>query len=619
VFGINRRAVGILFGIVALAFIVGSIFLFTPQGQRTTKGKAELFVNNKPIYELDVARAQQGDQVLATNPSGIIKVLAQSNFVENLTVRTALEQDSSRVRVSSADVRSELNKQREQAGLKDQKAYEQALGQLGLTDAQVRTQLGQQLKIQRRLEGIQKAAKTTDEEVKLYFELNKDQYKTEDRVEARQIVVDDKKTADDLYKQLQGGADFAELAKKNSKVGAEQSGALGAESGKSEPKPVTKVVFPNAIADAVFKLKNGGLTAPIEAGGRFYIINVQKFLLASSPSLEEVKTKVTEDVQKLKGNGALEAFLDALRKKTQVKIAEGSTLKYDNPVVAKVGDEEIKLTDLTQQVFANPQLGQFLQQGMGELAVQFFMPQTLEQIITQKVVLAEAKKLGQPFVGSEAAIVRDAQLWKTKDISVSDADVKKHYDTNLTNFTVPATAKVVGVKFKAADKAKADAFRTAALKGGKLDDLVKAQAGEKTDYGTPKPGDLPPVTNKLVFLTKANFPKGPLGEVSEVVKLDDGSFEVLLVNERVAERLKPFSEVAEEAKNQVLSTKRAEAGTKWIEGLRKAAKVEDKLKDVLATLTPKAETKPEGTTPADASKPAETKPAESTPAQPATR
>jgi parvulin-like peptidyl-prolyl isomerase len=607
VFGINRRAVGIIFGIVALAFIVGSIFLFTPQGQRTTKGKAELFVNNKPIYELDVARAQQSDQVLATNPSGIIKVLAQSNFVENLTVRTALEQDSSRVRVSSADVRSELNKQREQAGLKDQKAYDQALQQLGLTDAQVRSQLQQQLKIQRRLEGIQKAAKTTDEEVKLYFDLHKADYKTEDRVEARQIVVDDKKTADDLYKQLQGGADFAETAKKNSKVGAEQSGALGAESGKSEPKPVTKVVFPNAIAEAVFKLTAGGLTAPIEAGGRYYIVNVQKFLPASAPGLDEVKTKVTEDVQKLKGNGALEAYLEELRKKTTVKIGEGSQLKYENPVVAKVGEEEIKLTDLTQQVLSNPQIGQFLQQGMGELAVQFFMPQTLEQIISQKVIVAEAKKLGQPFVGPEAALAREAQLWKTKDIVVSEAEIKKHYDSNLQSFTDPATAKVVGVKFKKEAKAKADAFQAAALKGGKLDDLVKAQGGEKTDYGTPKPGDLPPVTNKLVFLTKANFPKGPLGEVSEVVKLEDGSFEVLIVNDRIAERLKPLAEVKEQAQTQVLAQKRAEAGDKWIKELRKNAKVEDKLKEVLAALTPKAET--------PATDP--TKPAEATPAAPA--
>jgi parvulin-like peptidyl-prolyl isomerase len=430
--------------------------------------------------------------------------------------------------------------------------------------------------------------------MRLYFELNREQYKNEERVQARQIVVDDKATADKIYAEVTAaGADFAAIAKANSKLNAEQGGALGAEAGKSEPGPVTRVVFPNAVADAVFKLRDGQISKPIEAGGRFYIVKVEKYLPAGDVKFEEVKDRVKEDAKRIKGQGALEAYLEELRAKANVKFAEGSTLKYENPVVAKVNEAEIKLAEVTQSVFANPQVPQLVQQGLGELAVQFFMPQTLEQFINREAVYQAAQKLGQPFFGSKSDIVTQAQQWKTRDITVTDAEVRKYYDSNLANFTIPASAKVQAVNFKKEDKAKADAFRAAALKGGKLEDLAKANSGTVQDFGVVNPGTMPPVPNRLVFLTRGTFPKGPLGEVSEVVKLEDESHQVLIVNDRKAEVLRPFEEVKEEARQQVLASRRAEAAQKWVEEVRKAAKVENNLQKVLSALTPKEEPKKE--------------------------
>ena len=592
-FGINRRVVTVIFGLLALAFIIGSILLFTPQGQRQAKGKTEFTVNGKPVYEIDLARAQQNDQILATNPTGLLKNLANVNFGERYVLTTALLQDSSRMRVSGNELRKEIDSIKQRFNLQKKADYERFLQQVGYTDSQLRNELRDQLRLNKKVEQIQSKAEASEAEMKLYFELNKGQYKNEERVQARQIVVDDKKIASDLYTQAKGGSDFAELAKKNSKLNAEQGGALGAASGKSEPGPVTRVVFPNAVADAVFKLNDGGLTEPVEAGGRFYIVKVEKYLPAGDVNFEEVKTRVKEDAKKLKGEGVLEQYLLYLRSKAQVKFSEGSTFKYDNPVVAKVGDSEIKLGELTQAVLSNQQIPQLLQQGLGDLAVQFFMPQTLEQLISREVIVQEAKKLGQPFFGSKSGIANQAQLWKTKDITATDAEIRKFYDSNLTSFTNPASAKVQAVNFKKEDKAKADAFRAAALKGGKLEDLAKANGGTVQTYGVVNPGGMPPVANRLVFLTKGSFPKSSLGEVSEVVKLDDGSFQVLIVNERKAEELKPFDSVKEQARLQVIQQKRTTEAQKWAEGLRKAAKVENGLDKVLKALTPaKTETKP---------------------------
>jgi len=280
-------------------------------------------------------------------------------------------------------------------------------------------------------------------------------------------------------------------------------------------------------------------------------------------------------------------------------------LQFENPVVASVGDTEIRLAEVTQLVFANPQVPQLVQQGLGELAVQFFLPQTLEQLINREVIYQAAMQLGQPFFGTKSDIASQAQLWKTRDITVSDAEARKYYDSNLANFTIPASARTQAVNFKKEDRAKAEAFRAAALRGGKLEELARANNGTVQDFGVVNPGTLPPIPNRLVFLTRGTFPKGPLGEVSEVVKLEDESYQVLIINDRRAEILRPFEEVKEQARQQVLAIRRAEAAQKWLEEVRKAAKVENRLEEVLAALTPKEEPKPNESQPSnDQSNPA---------------
>lgn len=590
-FGINKKLITILFGLLALAFAVGAILLFTPQAGQQARGKPVLWVNGKAVYELDLLRLQGNDPLYATNPQGLLKTLVDTHFLEQVILTEALKQDAARVRVGSAEVRKEVDRIKEQFGLKEKKAYEQFLNQVGYTDAQLRAEVKTQLQIQKRLDQVRNAAKPTPEEVRFYFEVFKENYRTEPRVKARQIVVDDKKLAEELFAKAKAGEDFAALAKAHSKVGAEQGGALGAAPGENEPKPVTKVVFPEKVAEAVFASKGPGLVGPIEAGGRYYLVKVEAYLPAKTPSFEEVKEQVEKDAQEAKGNGALEAYLEELRKKAQVRFAEETSYTYKNPVVATVNGKEILLAQVLQPVFSNQQTAALIQQGLGELAVQFFLPQTLESLIDREILVEAAKKSGKPFVGNKDQVAQAYLLYQTQDVTATEEEARKFYAENPALFTVPASAEVVGVVFKA--EAKAKAFREAALRGGDLQTLAKAQEGTVTEYGTVNPNQLPAVLDRLVFKVKENFPQGPLGEVSEVVKLEDGSFVVLLIKNRQAEVLKPYAQVAEEARQGVIDRKRQEKAQALLQELRKGAQVENRLSEVLAELTPKTEEKPQ--------------------------
>jgi parvulin-like peptidyl-prolyl isomerase len=599
VFGINKRLVTILFGLLALAFAVGAILLFTPKAGQTARGKPVLWVNGKAVYELDLLRLQGNDPLYAANPQGLLKTLVDTHFLEQVILTEALRQDAARIRVGSAEVRKEVDRIREQYGLKDKKAYEQFLNQVGYTDAELRQEIKAQLQIQKRLEQIRSAAKPTPEEARFYFEVHRENYKTEPRVLARQIVLDDKKLAEELLAKLKAGEDFALLAKQHSKVGAEQGGALGAGPGETEPKPVTQVVFPEAVAQEVFALRGPGLVGPVEAAGRYYLVKVEAYLPPKVPAFEEVKDRVEKDAQEAKGNGALEAYLEDLRKKAQVRFAENIPYAYKNPPVAKVNAKEILLSEVLQPVFSSQQTQALVQQGLGELAVQFFLPQTLESLIDRELLVEAAGKSGKPFIGTKDAIAQAYLLYETRDATATEAEAKKFYAENPALFTLPASARVVEVVFK--EEAKAKAFREAALRAQDLEALAKAHEGSVTDHGTVSPNQLPAVLDRLVFKVKEAFPKGPLGEVSEVVKLEDGTFAVLLIKDRKPEVLKPYEAVKEEALDRVVAKKRQEKAQALLQALRKEARIENRLSQVLAELTPKTEEKPKeapGETPA---------------------
>ncbi len=583
---VSRRAITIIFGILALSFALGTILLFTPKGQRQSQGRALVWVNGKPLYELDLARLQQQDPLFGLAPEGTLKPLIDTHFLERVILFEALSQDASRVRVSSAEVKAEVDRIRKQFGLTDNKAYDRFLQQIGFTDSLLRREIRRQLQIQKRLDQIRKKVQLTDREARFFFELHKAQYAPEDKVLARQIVVEDKALAEKILKELKGGADFAELAKKYSKVGAEEGGALGAQPGSTQPGPVTRVVFPEAVANAVFKLTGGGLTPVIEAGGRYYIVEVEKFLPGGEAKYEEVADRVKKDALQIKQQGAVEKYMEEVRKRAQVKFAEDLPYEYKNPVVARVNDAEIKLEQVSQVVFANPQVPGLIRQGLGELVVQFFYPTTLNQLVANELFYQAAIKTGQPFIGPKAQIASDAQLWKTKDLTVTDAEVKAYYERNKARFKIPAKAVVALAQFE--DEAKAKAFRDGVKSGKDPAKLAKELGGKFTPAKEVQEGQLPPVLAKVVF-GDAPKEKTGAGALSDVLKVGDKDFQVVLVRSVTPGRERSFEEVKDEARALALAEKRAKAAQAWLEELKKQAKLENRLNEVLAKLAPKKE------------------------------
>lgn len=125
---------------------------------------------------------------------------------------------------------------------------------------------------------------------------------------ARHILVEDKASADQVTKDLKGGADFAKLAEQKSKDASSKSGGdLGWFTLDSMVKP---------FGDAVASLQPGQLTAePVQSQFGWHVIKLEESRAASAPSFDEVKDRVRLLVQRKK----LQSYLDELRKGAKIE------------------------------------------------------------------------------------------------------------------------------------------------------------------------------------------------------------------------------------------------------------------------------------------------------------
>lgn len=151
----------------------------------------------------------------------------------------------------------------------------------------------------------------TDAKIKERYEELAAKFKPQDEIRARHILVKSEAEADDIIKQLKGGADFAKLAEEKSKDtgSAKQGGDLGYFVHDAMVKP---------FADAAFSMKVGEISdKPIKTEFGYHVIKVEDKRKSSPPPLAEVKEQIAnqlgqeltnDEVKSLEAKAKIEKF-----------------------------------------------------------------------------------------------------------------------------------------------------------------------------------------------------------------------------------------------------------------------------------------------------------------------
>ena len=622
---ISKRTRTIILWGISIGLLLGMVISFTPTmglnfgGQEAMRGTVQMTVNGAEVREAEVLQLQQ-QAPFNTVSEGPVAAQLERLLVDTLVRQEVERQAAAPVRVSGGEVRDYVNEFREArgvAGRGNDRAYLNLIGSAGFNDEMFRDYVSEQLKYGKWQESLVDGVTVSDAEVEAYYLSHASNYQSEERVRARQIVVEDRQTADDLRGQITAGASFPELAAEHSIELAVNEGAVGAQGEETEPRPVGRAAFPTAIANAAFGLRGAGTTDVVEAADGFYIVQVVEYLPSDTRPLEEVREQVEEDALNSKKQGIIEAELERLRAEADLTFPETSTLQFDNAVVAEVGEAEIHEAELDRATFLNPVMQQALTPDMAEVIVQLFRPNVLQQLISTELAYQGAQQLDAEFVGTKAGIAQSALNYVARDVTVTEDEVQDYYESNVAAFTLPAEATVIQATF--ADQASATAFREAVLDGAAVTDAASEQGGEVTDHGRVQPGDLEPDLDTAVFQTEAfdDIAGGPQA-ISDVLVLvrpvepepeseeaaeeaaeeasaeDEAEAEgepdtepaeptepevveeySLLVVERTPESVRPLEDVRAQVENQVRAAGRQRLQEEWLESLREEIEVNE--------------------------------------------
>jgi len=153
-----------------------------------------------------------------------------------------------------------------------------------------------------------------DEEVKSYYEDNKEQFKTPESVKASHILVDTEEKANEILNEINEGLSFEEAAKKYSKCPSKAKGGdLGFfTKGKMVPE----------FEQAAFDMEKDDISEPVKTKFGYHLIKVYDKKEPGISTFEEVKNNLAQNILANKQRQKYLNKVNQLKKEYEVKICE---------------------------------------------------------------------------------------------------------------------------------------------------------------------------------------------------------------------------------------------------------------------------------------------------------
>ena len=243
--------------------------------------------------------------------------------LQQMLIETILE-ESYGDQVSDEEIEAEIDKLAEQSGGREK--LEELLQQRGQTLQVVKDSVKTNLLL---AEAVKDKSEFSEEDVKAYHESQ-----VPEGTKVAHILVKEEDQAKELIKELNDGADFAELAKEHSTDpgSAENGGEYELQSGQMVPE----------FEQAALQLEEGEMTEePVKTQFGYHII---KMITKGEVKLfEEVKDEATSDYvqEKLMRDGAtINKVLSELIQEANVQIADEDLQNAVAQFIAQPGEEE---------------------------------------------------------------------------------------------------------------------------------------------------------------------------------------------------------------------------------------------------------------------------------------
>ncbi|MDD2574312.1 MAG: peptidylprolyl isomerase [Bacillota bacterium] len=263
----NRRKYAKAYKAV-LAVVLMAVTVFTAACSSSEEVVAN--VNGESITkdELYDALVKQGGQQA-------LDVLIMKKIVE-------METKKQDIQVTAEEVDGEIEQMAEQYG--GLEAFEQIIGMYGHSIEGMKEDIGMNLSIKALLKP---RISVTAEEMKEYFEQNKESFVVKEQIKASHILTETKEAAVEVKEKLSAGEDFAELAREYStdESNKDSGGDLGI---------VKRGEMVEEFEEAAFALEAGSISEPVKTNFGYHIIKVDEKKEAQEANYEKSKEEIEE-------------------------------------------------------------------------------------------------------------------------------------------------------------------------------------------------------------------------------------------------------------------------------------------------------------------------------------
>jgi parvulin-like peptidyl-prolyl isomerase len=259
---------------------------------------------------------------------------ATDNLLRNMIMETLLVQradvilDMDKVRKNLLEDFKKQQKIESDQEL-DRLLKEQKMTRADLLDTLVRLSIPQEIinyEVRRKIS-------VSDKEIKQYYEEHRKDFTKPERVVFREIVIlfedstkeEARTRAEAVRRELDGGADFGEVAGRESEVSSKERGGLVG--------PFTHGELRAEIESQVFALQPGQLAGPIESSRAFHVVRLETKEREEVTALADAQDSITEKIRDTRFKASLETYLENLWKENYIY------------VFPKFGTSEWKATD----------------------------------------------------------------------------------------------------------------------------------------------------------------------------------------------------------------------------------------------------------------------------------
>jgi peptidyl-prolyl cis-trans isomerase SurA len=253
--------------------------------------------------------------------------------------------------LSDEQFKAWLDNLRKEQNLTDDKRFEEALKQEGMTVEDLRKNVEKQFLVgQVQRDEVGSKLQITEEEARQYYNLHKDEFAEPATVTLREILIDvptanqggqpsisvakqdeAERQADALRTRLLAGEDFAKVAAEASASPSKANGGLVG--------PINVAEVSVALQDLIGKMKPGEITKPIRTPRGVQLLKLESLKPSATQPFEAVRDLVADKVHDARQQTEVRKFLARMRGEAIIEWKNDELKKlYDRQVASEGGN-----------------------------------------------------------------------------------------------------------------------------------------------------------------------------------------------------------------------------------------------------------------------------------------